>query len=141
MLLSSIPPLPCPFCGGLAIGRTDGQREDRPFYVRCSHAGCPGHNTTQSYAAPEEAMLRWNRRIQPAPRPADILGDVTAFATKDLIRGEMVVFCLDRTGVLTSDKMEFGIHSRPLMLKPKASHEPPHADPPMGQPELGELFR
>lgn len=63
-------------------------------------------------------MLAWNRRVQPAPARRDIVGDVTGFAKKDLIRGEMVVFYLDRTGVLTSDKMEFGVHSKPLMLRP-----------------------
>jgi hypothetical protein len=64
-------------------------------------------------------MLAWNRRVQPAPPPGAIVGDVTDFAKKDLIRGEKVVFHLDRTGVLSSDKMEFGVHSRPLMLKPR----------------------
>lgn len=118
-MLSSIPPLPCPFCGSPAVGRTDGVADDHPFYVRCSRVGCPGFNTSQGHADPEAAMIAWNRRIQPAPAPSGAVGDVTAFATKDLIRGEMVVFYLDRTGVLISDKMEFGVHSRPLMLRPQ----------------------
>lgn len=63
-------------------------------------------------------MIAWNRRIQPAPTPFNPVGDLTGFATKDLIRGEMVIFILDSTGVLTSEKMEFGVHSRPLMFKP-----------------------
>jgi hypothetical protein len=49
----------------------------------------------------------------------------------------MVVFMLDRTGVLTSDKMEFAVHSHPLILKPL---EPVRATQAAPRRQLGELF-
>lgn len=49
----------------------------------------------------------------------DVVAQITGFATKDLIRGEMVPFDLDRTGVLVSEKMEFGVYSAPLMPRPR----------------------
>jgi hypothetical protein len=108
--------LPCPFCGSAAVARWDGP-EPRPFYVRCSRATCPGHNSV-SFAEADVALAEWNRRVQLPPAKPDFVAHLGGFTTKNLIRGELVEFELDRTGVLTSDKMQFNPHSTPLMLRP-----------------------
>lgn len=110
-------PLPCPFCGGEAEARWDAP-EPRPFVVRCAVPTCPGHTLT-SFAEPDVAMERWNRRAQMPPRKSEPVHALSGFTTRSLIRGEMVWFDLDRTGVLTSDALRFNPASRPLMLKPR----------------------
>lgn len=111
-------PLPCPFCGGEAAARWDGP-EVRPFSIRCTRAHCPGCNTSVTFAEADVAMAEWNRRPQLPPARPEIVASLAGFATKDLIRGELVGFDLDRTGVLISEKMRFTHHSLPLMLRPK----------------------
>src|SRR4051812_48529531 len=99
-------PLPCPFCGSPATGRTDGP-EPRPFVIRCSGTQCPGANAV-GYADPEAALTARNRRVQLSPQSPRPVCDVYGFTKRNLIRGELVTFTLDRTGVLTSDAIDFG---------------------------------
>jgi hypothetical protein len=100
-------PLPCPFCGVEAVCKFDGP-EAKPFYVRCERVGCPGFNT-QSFAEGDVALSRWNQRVQlPAPNP-DYEADVSAFASKDLIRGELITIQLERTG--RSSLRQIGVRS------------------------------
>ena len=61
----------------------------------------------------------WNRRVQGRPETVNSVARLAGFAKKDLIRGEMIIFELDRTGILVSAKMDFGVHSTPLMPKPR----------------------
>jgi hypothetical protein len=109
-------PLPCPFCGASAVGRTDGT-EARPFVMRCSRDGCPGQ-TSQGFADAEFALIQWNRRVQlPPPNPEPVC-DVFGFTKKSLMRGELISLTLDKTGVLTSVEIDFGWH-KPLVRKPE----------------------
>ena len=112
--------LPCPFCGGEAVGRSDGAVEARPFYVRCSRPICPAHAFNVGHADAELALLAWNRRVQLPPETRESVADIYGFTTKSLIRGEMICMNLDRTGVLSSDVIAFSPHSEPLMKKPRA---------------------
>jgi hypothetical protein len=64
-------------------------------------------------------MDRWNRRAQMPPANPFSVYCIGGFATKNLIRGELVQFDLDRTGVLCSDAFRFDPHSRALTLKPR----------------------
>lgn len=96
----------------------DGTSAGRPFYVCCPRVACPGYNPHHSYAHEETALQEWNRRVQSPPDQCDPICHLAGFTTKDLIRGEMVCFNLDRTGALVSDKMQFHPHSVPLMKKP-----------------------
>jgi hypothetical protein len=111
-------PHPCPFCGAAAVAKWDGE-EPRPFYVRCSHDTCPGANAVR-FADGDVALEKWNRRVQVPPQPGDRIGNLHGFTKKNLIRGELVAFDLDRTGVLVSDAVAFSPHSAPLMFKPRA---------------------
>lgn len=113
----SAKPLPCPFCGAEAVCKFDGP-EAKPFYVRCERAGCPAYNSSQTFADGEVALARWNLRAQMPPPNPEYVAHLSGFASKDLIRGEMISFELDRTGVLTSDKIAFSPWSTPLMLRP-----------------------
>ena len=106
-------PLPCPFCGAEAVCRFDGP-EAKPFYVRCERVGCPAYNTSQTFADGEVALARWNQRAQLPSANPDPIADVSGFASKDLIRGELISMKLDRTGVLQSDKIRFSPWSTPL---------------------------
>lgn len=110
-------PLLCPFCGAEAVCRFDGP-EAKPFYVRCERVGCPAHNSTQTFADGEVAMTRWNQRVQMPLANPERVAHIAGYASKDLIRGEMICLELDRTGVLTSDRMAFNPWSAPLMLRP-----------------------
>jgi hypothetical protein len=112
-------PLPCPFCGAAAMARWDGP-EVKPFSVGCSAESCPGHRLSVTFAEADVAMTAWNRRAQLPPEKPENVAAFSGFTTKNLIRGEMVEFELDRTGVLMSDKMRFNPHSVPLMLKPRS---------------------
>lgn len=96
--------------------RFDGP-EAKPFYVRCERVGCPAYNSSQTFAEGDVALRRWNQRVQlPPPTPMRV-ADVSGFATKDLIRGELIGIELDRTGVLRSDKIAFSPWSTPLTLR------------------------
>lgn len=108
----SAKPLPCPFCGAEAVCKFDGP-EAKPFYVRCERVGCPAYNS-QTFADGEVALARWNLRAQMPPANPDPVADVSCFATKDLIRGELIRMTLDRTGVFVSDKVRFNPWSTPL---------------------------
>lgn len=110
--------LPCPFCGSAAAPRWDAP-EPKPFYIRCTDAGCPGHTTGTTYADADVAMTRWNRRAQMPPENPFEIHTLGGFTTRNLIRGELVIFDLDRTGVLTSEAMRFNLHSRALMFRPR----------------------
>ena len=92
--------------------------ELKPCYVRCERAGCPWYNTGPTFSDGEVAMRRWNPRAQLPPPTAERAAIVSAFARKDLIRGELICFELDRTGVLQSDKVVFSPWSTPLMKRP-----------------------
>lgn len=115
--MKSTTPLACPFCGAVAIGRIDGPDPARPFVVRCSIDRCVGNNAS-GHAEAEDALAAWNRRVQLRPASPCTEADLFGFTTKDLIRGELVHFVLDRTGVFTSKAFEFSPHSTPLMKKP-----------------------
>ena len=108
--------LPCPFCGAEAVCRFDGP-EAKPFYVRCERVGCPAFNTSQTFADGEIALRRWNQRVQMPPEQPEKIADVSGFARKDLIRGELISMELDQTGVLQSDKIAFSPWSTPLMKR------------------------
>ncbi len=110
--------LPCPFCGAEAVPKWDAP-ESKPYYVRCSQPTCPGHNSTVTHAEADVAMDRWNRRAQMPPANPFSIACIGGFTTKSLIRGELVYFDLDRTGVLRSDSFRFNPHSQALMLKPR----------------------
>jgi hypothetical protein len=113
-------PLPCPFCGSEAVCRFDGP-ETKPFYVRCERIGCPAHNSTQTFAEGDVAMRRWNQRVQIPPANTEFIANVSGFASRDLIRGELICIELDRTGVLLSDKIAFSPWSTPLMKRPESN--------------------
>jgi hypothetical protein len=53
----------------------------------------------------------------PPPNPQHVC-DVYGFTKRSLIRGELIALTLDKTGVLTSEAIDFGRH-RPLMRKPE----------------------
>jgi hypothetical protein len=110
--------LPCPFCGTEAVPRWDGP-EAKSFYIRCARPACPGHNPAVTFAEADVAMTEWNRRAQLPPPKPDPVHSLAGFTTKSLLRGEMVEFDLDRTGILSSDKMRFNPHSPALMLRPR----------------------
>ncbi len=97
--------------------RWDGP-EAKPFYVRCERVGCPAHNSTQTFSEGDVALARWNQRVQMPPREPEPVARLGGFTSKDLIRGEMISFELDRTGVLISDKIAFSPWSTPLMPWP-----------------------
>ena len=65
-------------------------------------------------------MVRWNQRVQLPPLSPARVADVSGFASKDLIRGELISIELDRTGVLRSAKIAFTPWSTPLMKRPTA---------------------
>src|SRR5687767_7739750 len=121
-------PLPCPFCGAEAVCKFDGP-EAKPFYVRCEREGCPGCNSTQGFAEGDVALRRWNQRVQMPAQNPDCVADLSGFASKDLIRGELVTIQLDRTGVLRSDKLAFAPWSTPLMKRPFDAPMPPPVIP------------
>ena len=116
--MSNATPLACPFCGSSALARWDGP-ELRPYYIRCSRAGCPGHNTSVTFAEADVAMTEWNCRAQLGPVDPQPVAHIAGFCTKNLMRGELVSFDLDRTGVMMSDKMRFQPDATPLMLRPR----------------------
>lgn len=114
--IAVVKPLPCPFCGNAAEARWDAP-EPRPFVVRCGEPTCPGH-TSVSFADADVALERWQRRAQMPPVNPQRAYAFCGFTTRSLLRGELVQFGLDRTGVVCSDAFRFDPHSRPLMLKP-----------------------
>jgi hypothetical protein len=71
----------------------------------------------------------------PPHDPAHV-ADVSGFASKDLIRGELVTIQLDRTGVLKSDKLEFAPWSTPLMKRPLDAPMPPALTPRSSSPDF-----
>lgn len=105
-------PLSCPFCGAEAVCKFDG-REAKPFYVRCERVGCPAFNSTQTFAEGDVALSRWNQRVQMPPAYSERIAHLSGFARADLIRGELIMFELDRCGVLVSDKIAFSPWSPP----------------------------
>jgi hypothetical protein len=110
-------PLACPFCGSESVGRMDGIDPQRPFYVRCVNVDCAGFGIRSGFAEPEAAVRAWNRRAQLPPARRERSADLVGFTKKDLIRGELVRFTLDRTGILESDAIAFSPHSEPLMKR------------------------
>lgn len=128
-------PLPCPFCGAEAVCRFDGP-EAKPFYVRCERLGCPAFNSTQTFAEGDVALRRWNQRVQTRPVNPDYVADVSGFASKDLIRGELITIQLDRTGILRSDKLEFAPWTTPLMIRPSDAPMPSPITPQSSPPDF-----
>lgn len=110
--------LPCPFCGTAATVRADSCDPAKPFFVRCSDAGCLGYETCAGFSEPETAIAAWNRRATPVREPAAKIANVIGFTKRSLIRGELVALSLDAKGVFASDEIEFSPYSVPLMRKP-----------------------
>jgi hypothetical protein len=74
--------LPCPFCGGPAVLRSDGERADLPHFVRCDNLLCCGFNTSNGVRTPEIAAKAWNERAPLSDAYSDLMGQIRAMKSR-----------------------------------------------------------
>lgn len=66
---------PCPFdCGSevrlvyyIIVANLIPWKGYSVYFPQCSDQSCPGHNTHAYFTSEEEAIERWNKRIEPFP--------------------------------------------------------------------------